>query len=69
MELPDEQFVLAVAARLPEGSGIDSEIGRPSAAERGPTTPADLHDARILVTGATGQVALPVALGWPPRTR
>lgn len=26
MELPDQQFVLAVAARLPEGSGIDSEI-------------------------------------------
>lgn len=26
MELPDEQFVLAVAARLPAGSGIDGEI-------------------------------------------
>jgi hypothetical protein len=25
IELPDEQFVRAVAARLPEGSGIDDE--------------------------------------------
>ncbi len=26
MELTDEQFVLAVAARLPEGSGVDDEV-------------------------------------------
>lgn len=26
MELPDEQFVLAVAARLPQGSGVDEQV-------------------------------------------
>jgi UDP-glucuronate 4-epimerase len=49
IELPDDQFVDAVAARLPAGSDIDDA--------------ATLNDARVLVTGATGQVALPVALG------
>ncbi len=57
IELPDEQFVQAVAARLPADSGIDAE----TAASVGDAV--TLRDARILVTGATGQVALPVALG------